>query len=1217
MSREEISDFVDARKQIYEAIKSEIIGPGSEDVGPELEYEVITDDPIKRYVSGMLFPQNEIRDHIDGEEVIESQEAQETEEQQIEQLKEQINNELSDLIDNKKNLTSEKVVSEESSFDDAINMSNQTKPSSMGLTFFAKGKVDKIKVRVKAAKYRETTYKDACVKYEGIDYYKNTQIEDYVYREGPFLKLKNTMESRIIRDSITRTEENQEFVNMLYRLSNQCSIDKYRKYSYKRIPLVFPEFIEITLGEKERFSQTEVSILTKDGDYEVNSGIEISLMRREYDNDIFSYTIMLTNSVVSKQKYVLNTLFQSELKVESNDNSELNIIEVPSYGIKGNQVKLDEEEQSLEMLFRNKKNYAMGHGVATGQNINHKDEIKSIYTSFVPSYEVPQLKFEIDEMNELSDKVLVMKNLSDISTYSKAEIIDNLKSFANFYDEWIDSLEMEANTIDERFKEIAFKHIKGCQETYKRICEGIDLIDINDDAYTSFTLMNRSLLMQRVHSGVKERFPDDYDNPIEEKVYTDVPNKDATWRPFQLAFILMSIKSMVDEDSEDRDLVDLIWVPTGGGKTEAYLGISAFTIFYRRIVKKEKGYGTSIMMRYTLRLLAAQQFIRASILICAGEIIRRANSKLLGKEEISIGLWIGSKQTSNTVKKAQEDHKKLTERSTNAMDLKWKKDNHNSFQLLKCPWCGTKMEKEFVTDNKSKKSAIRGAWGYRINRGKVILHCPEQDCDFHQRLPIQIVDEELYKDPPTLLFGTVDKFAAMTWKSEVSRLFALDEGNINCSPDLIIQDELHLISGPLGTIVGLYETAIDAFISNKGVKPKIIASTATIRRAKEQCKMLYARDVRQFPPSGLNSEDSFFTREVSISERPGRLYVGVMPSEKTLVTSEVRLLSAMTQRVNTLDIPEKIKSEYWTTVGYFNSLRELGKASTLVEADIQENNIRIARRSYTNRQNRIIFQKRELTSRLNANDINTTLMDLEVDHSEENKSNKQYAIDLLLASNMISVGVDVSRLNMMMVHGQPKLTSEYIQASSRVGRRYPGIVFTLYSSSRSRDRSHYEKFFPYHQSFYKHVEPTSVTPFSEPARERALHAVVISMMRHIGGLNSEESAQNFDPKSKEFKSVCEYILSRAKKIYNFENEKILESIENDIRSIAYDWTEYKSPAESLEQLTYEKEPKRLLKPYADIEDGTGGFPTLYSMRNVDGQCGVSILEFGDDEDEEF
>lgn len=300
------------------------------------------------------------------------------------------------------------------------------------------------------------------------------------------------------------------------------------------------------------------------------------------------------------------------------------------------------------------------------------------------------------------------------------------------------------------------------------------------------------------------------------------------------------------------------------------------------------------------------------------------------------------------------------------------------------------------------------------------MHCPHEDCHFTARLPIQIIDEELYETPPTLLFGTVDKFAMMPWDGRIGAFFSA--GSKNRTPELIIQDELHLISGALGTIVGLYETAVDALCSQKGIRPKIIASTATIRKAKEQCSVLYNRDVMQFPAPGIDADDSFFAKEAPIDYTKGvygRKYVGIMPSGKTKAMTEIRMMAAMLQRTDMMDLPYAVKDKLWTLTVYFNSLRDLGKASTLVDDDVKDFIVRTANRFFTTR--RLIIGADELTSRVSTTELNETLDKLEkVEYSEENRAAKRYASNILLATNMISVGIDVARLNVMLMMGQPK-----------------------------------------------------------------------------------------------------------------------------------------------------------------------------------------------------
>jgi hypothetical protein len=501
------------------------------------------------------------------------------------------------------------------------------------------------------------------------------------------------------------------------------------------------------------------------------------------------------------------------------------------------------------------------------------------------------------------------------------------------------------------------------------------------------------------------------------------------------------------------------------------------------------------------------------------------------------------------------------------------------------------------------------------NNKHFYMHCTHEDCDFTDKLPIQIIDDELYENPPTLLFGTVDKFAMLPWDGRIGSFFGV--GKANRSPELIIQDELHLISGALGTMVGLYETAVDAICSQKGVRPKIIASTATIRRAKEQCSVLYNREVVQFPAPGLNSEDSFFAREATISYENGifgRKYVGLMPSGKTKAMMEIRAVAALLQRVYMMPLQDEVKDKLWTLTIYFNSLKDLGKASTLIEDDVKDFIIRTANRLFAPR--RLIVSADELTSRVTTTELNETLDKLEkTEYSRANIDNKRYASNVLLATNMISVGIDVARLNVMLLIGQPKLTSEYIQASSRVGRSYPGVAFVQYDATKSRDRSHYERFRAYHESFYRFVEPTGATPFSKPARERALHAVVTAMIRQRTGLAEDKDAINFDKDYFEdaVQETEQFILERIKQINTRADnglEDDIAEVQAEIEDYIEDWQKYARVAEDSKTAYYfgrrfmVAPPNaglgRLLKPYnSDGKDNAR--ETLTSMRNVDTQ----------------
>jgi len=591
----------------------------------------------------------------------------------------------------------------------------------------------------------------------------------------------------------------------------------------------------------------------------------------------------------------------------------------------------------------------------------------------------------------------------------------------------------------------------------------------------------------------------------------------------------------------------------------------------------------------------------------------------LGREDITIGLWIGSEHTPNRnigTKSAMEYFDAMDKASKT--DIRYAKDRYNKFQVLKCPWCGTKMVKDSAPSGKK----LLGEWGYKFtSNNKFYLNCPQLECKFENKLPIQIVDEELYRNPPTLLFGTVDKFAMLPWKKAVGSFFASDSSNR--APELIIQDELHLISGPLGTMVGLYETAVDALCSAKGIKPKIIASTATIRRAKDQCSVLYNRDVQQFPAQGINAEDSYFARESDICLRNGRVYIGLMPSGKTKAMMEVRTIAAILQRVNMMKLPDEIKDKFWTLAIYFNSLKDLGKCSTLLDDDVKDFIKRTAYRFGLGR-GRIIANAAELTSRVSTSELNETLEKLErLEYSKSNIEEKRYAVNTLLATNMISVGVDVARLNVMLLVGQPKLTSEYIQASSRIGREYSGVAFTLYDGAKSRDRSHFEQFKAYHESFYRYVEPTGATPFSKPARERALHAVIISLLRHKYGLSQDKDASQFDKKSNqiELKEIREYIINRVKEIHERTTPNLdddTDEILADIESFYDEWEERVEIANHDNFYYGDKfmfvhpaaTEKRLIKVFGEVSQDTAK-DTLTSMRNVDKNIASSILIWED------
>lgn len=1219
MNTKEIREqMIVAREEYINLIKSELLGPGSEFAVPDAEHELISSSPISRYSVGILYPQGNKVNQDSDETMLKSEN---------EEVPEEDNTEENQSDDGEIEMPSEMGVrhfefdeTADENLDEEISLSSQYMPSSMGVTFLVKGNTDTVRGSVSFATYRKAKVPDCIIPFTTDDpagYFVPTELSHkMVYdKECGVIRLVSAISTREIREIIERHTISENEVatikKIAYRFADFC------RNGYVRVP----HSAEFTLD----FSQGDYIDNNRELD---GTTAKVTALRTKISDGLWSLTVMLVNDIDEVSSKAIHCIFQPKLTITSEPNDFIFVESNPN----SDTVTMDDEERSLELLYRNKKIYGTGLGVSVDWDVDINGR-GSLWSDFFPEAEVPPMRFDLPNNDIVSKEKLSMKYLSDLDGADKTQKLSVLKSLIDLYKAWIGGLEKAAKVLDTRYQSTAAKNLTECKHACDRMYAGIETLKSNDDAYSSFMLANRAMFIQRIHLKMQfdtadvDRYSDD--ETIAELLrnmdYYKSGDDDCIWRPFQIAFLLMDINSVTNDGSPERDIVDLIWFPTGGGKTEAYLGLTAFTIFYRRLTHPFEASGTAVIMRYTLRLLAAQQFTRAATLICACEFIRKDceakrhkyPSYLLGKDPITIGLWIGGTHipNNNTGKNGAKEHWDKLNKADQS-NLHYVKNKHNKFQVLKCPWCGTKLVKDV------KDGRIVGKWGYIIENDKrFFMFCPQEECDFTKKLPIQIIDEELYRNPPTLLFGTVDKFAMLPWDGRIGAFFAV--GSNNRAPELIIQDELHLISGALGTIVGLYETAVDAICGQKGIRPKIIASTATIRRAKEQCSVLYNREVVQFPAPGLNAEDSFFAREAEISYEHGvfgRRYIGIMPSGKTKAMTEIRAMAALLQKAYMMNLSDEVKDKLWTLTVYFNSLKDLGKASTLVDDDVKDFIIRTANRMFTSR--RLIVGADELTSRVTTTKLNETLDKLEkLEYSCENIADKRYASNILLATNMISVGIDIARLNVMLMVGQPKLTSEYIQASSRIGRSFPGAAFVQYDTTKSRDRSHYERFRSYHESFYRFVEPTGATPFSKPARERALHAVLTAMIRQRAGLSEDKDAVNFDKDSfaDMIADIEAFICDRIKSI-NVRADNGLKDDVSDVKAEMDAFFEYwqklvNDCIESDEPLYFGRRfmvnapksgEKRLLKQYNSMGQDFS-IETLTSMRNVDTQVRGKIV----------
>lgn len=893
------------------------------------------------------------------------------------------------------------------------------------------------------------------------------------------------------------------------------------------------------------------------------------------------------------------------------------------------------------ILYRSQKTFAIGHGCSADWSKPDGDLVGQIWSDVMPVHETPATTAELefsDTDGEMRKLQVSMRKLAGLDPEDSGW--HDVGLLIAEYESWIRDLEHnDLPDLPERGRSTGQALIERCRQCLSRIRDGIELLESDTEtgrtARKAFLLANHAMLIAQLRGGAPVRTPDFSAGNITWSRSADAPNPliphdyKGYWRPFQIAFLLMSLRGICDPEHEDREIVDLIWFPTGGGKTEAYLGVTAFTIFFKRLAERESE-GCEVLMRYTLRLLTAQQFQRAATLFCAMDHLRSDNTKELGSRPFSLGLWVGGDTTPNTRAAALSA---LTELERNPT-------SENPFVLLQCPWCAAQMgpvdahgaanSKRGGRTSYRRKNDAPSVIGYvRAGAGAdktVAYQCADTACEFgsgsvlsrgSRPLPISAIDEDLIESPPRLLIGTVDKFAMLAWKPELRSFFGLSDDGQHHSPppSLIIQDELHLISGPLGTMVGAYEMVIDRLCREHGVGdigPKIIASTATISRAREQIRHLYARkDSMLFPPSGLKSSDSFFAREAS---GPGRMYLGVLaPGHYSLQTTEARVFSTLLQSVPHMPADENGKDPWWTLLCFFNSLRELGSAATLMVADVREYmRVLMDRHGWEYKSMRNSMAS-ELTSRIRGDDIPKELARLEINLTPPDGSdNRRHPVDVCLASNIIEVGVDLPRLSLMAVVGQPKSTSQYIQVSSRVGRGKdkPGLVVVLYGQSKPRDRSHYERFRGYHQKLYAQVEPTSVTPFSTPAIERALQGIILSAVRQLGEKDLAGQSPRPFPVTNDSgldELLIDMLKQRADTVtHGEETESVLELL----RKRLSEWKAW-DPAEYGTFGNFPESPPLMYPAGANAPAEWNGrsWPVLSSLRNVDASGEAEITDW--------
>ncbi len=836
----------------------------------------------------------------------------------------------------------------------------------------------------------------------------------------------------------------------------------------------------------------------------------------------------------------------------------------------------DWDEAVADLQYRHDYEYAVGHNVSAIAQLNPDNTCQHIRTAWMPTAAVEKVVAAAVPDIELGMEAIA-------AAPDAATVRNQIGGMVNAYARWI--AQQQANAPNDpdhpRRAQVTQDLLQRAGVANQRIESGLAALE-DPQVLDAFQIANRAIattIRQRwTHADPEGRSPEELAPP--------------KWRPFQLAFLLMNIPGMADPHHVDREVVDLLFFPTGGGKTEAYLGLAAFTLVLRRLRNPGiNSAGLSVLMRYTLRLLTLDQLDRAARLICALELERQNDVEKLGRWPFEIGLWVGQTATPNRMGK-KGDNNPSSARSRTLAFQNDSKGKPSPIPLENCPWCGEKFNSRSfqLLPTSDRPTNLKVGCGNRKpgKNGK-------PRCVFRgdNALPILAVDEPIYRRLPCFIIATVDKFANLPWVGQTGALFgnvthhspdgfygaadavakgrSLEQGGL-LPPDLIIQDELHLISGPLGTMVGLYETAIDTLCSRqvdgKPLRPKIVASTATVRRAARQIQALFGRkNVDVFPPPGPDRRDSFFAKTAPARDRNPRMYVGIAAQGRSLKVVMLRVyLALLGAAQKQWELAGGAKTEqnpadpYMTLLGYFNSLRELGGSRRIVEDEV---NARLTGYGQRHRQNersgpfanrKIDDEPWELTSRVHTNKVAETKRRLALPFSHKEH------VDVALATNMISVGLDITRLGLMVVLGQPKTTAEYIQATSRVGRdeNRPGLVVSLLNIHRPRDRSHYERFQAWHTSFYRAVEASSVTPFSTRAVERGLAAITVALAR-LGNpkmtapLRAAEILQHYPELAFVSEAICDRAYGHDLQLKDPEAEQLRQNVREQVIDLLDAW----------------------------------------------------------------
>ncbi len=697
------------------------------------------------------------------------------------------------------------------------------------------------------------------------------------------------------------------------------------------------------------------------------------------------------------------------------------------------------------------------------------------------------------------------EELADDPTPTLQKVLEAMQTYLGEWDTAEEIYKLQYGDDWEKIKLEFFKDRDKFKSEIELFSQALRLINTDPDINLAFRLTNETFF----RAGK---------NPTKPKT---------NWRLFQLVFLVIQIPGINALRSSDpfemaeREKVDIIYFPTGGGKTEAYLGVLIFHCFFDRLRGKKAG--VTSWLRFPLRLLTLQQTQRMADIIGIAELVRReqTDARLSGQvAPFGVGYFVGESSSPNILRPNSinpEDRVAWSKASDPNERNKWKR-------VVTCPACHTPTVQVELEEN-----TVR-----------LIHRCTNPRCPFPDgRIPIYIVDNEIYRYLPSVIVGTIDKLAGLGNQRKFSLIFGAVNGtcmkhgyfNGKCcqdeckdekkwqkgkgpsglsAPTLFIQDELHLLREGLGTFDGHYETFTQELISEmKQEGPlKIIASSATIEAFDRQVEHLYGRKqafARVFPGTGPTLEKSFYAET---KDYPQRLFLGIIPHNKTIFNSILELIEYFHSEVQNLSSMTKSTPNpyggkiptgssdwvsfidpYLTSLTYFLKTTDLSSIHTDIETHV---NSSLEDEGY----NAITIA--ELTGSTLTGEVASTLEKLEQPYKPGNP-------DAVLATSMVSHGVDIDRFNSMFFYGMPRQNAEYIQSSSRVGRNHVGLVVVCLHPVRERDQSHYRYFVKYHQFLGQLVEPVAINRWSKFSIERTLPGLFMGILLQLISNNSGDT----------------------------------------------------------------------------------------------------------------